>query len=316
MSYLKKVCDSITHLPYFRADDNAALYARHLVTATLQELFRFEYRKMKWASGELISISTNIDAGAREVSWMEIGNTGTADIVADNANDIPTADVEGDLSINKAYTIATAIQYSTQDIRQSRMQGLFDIATEKAVAAREAHDRKLDELIRLGDVPRAITGIVDVSGSYHVTATTGTWTSATAAQINADFQTAWDTVYSGTSGVEEPNTVVFPSTVWGRITSLQNSTASDATVLDFMKKSHPNITLWTVDAGLDTAGDSADACVMIYDRDRTRVRAMMPMALKPLPLEQHGLTFKMVFESRYAGLAVPRPMSICKLSGV
>ena len=317
MSYLKKVCDSVTHLPMFRADDNAAIYARHLVTATLQELFRFEYRKTKWASGELISIATNIDAGAREVSWMEIGNTGAAGIVADNANDIPTADLEGDLSINKAYTVATAIQYSTQDIRQSRLQGLFDIAGEKAQAAREAHDRRIDELIRLGDVPRAITGITAVSGSYDITATTGAWgTTATPAQINSDFQVAWDAIFTGSQGVEEPDTCVMPSTVWGRVNSLQNSVASDATVLDFLKRSHPGVTLWTVDAGLDAAGTAGVPAVMLYSRDRTRVRAMMPMAMRPLPLEQHGLVMKMVFESRYAGLAVPRPRSIAKISGV
>lgn len=317
MSYLKKVCDSVTHLPMFRADDNAAIYARHLVTATLQELFRFEYRKTKWASGELISIATNIDAGAREVSWMEIGNTGAADIVADNANDIPTADLEGDLSINRAYTVATAIQYSTQDVRQSRMQGLFDIAAEKAMAAREAHDRKIDQLIRLGDATKGLVGVIDVSGSFHVTATTGAWGStATAAQINSDFQVAWDAVFNGTEGVEEPDTAVFPSTVWGRLNSLQNSLASDKTVLQFLKESHPNITLWTYDAGLNTAGDAGGAAMMLYSRDRTRLRAMMPMSMRPLPLEQHGLVFKMVFESRYAGLAVPRPLSIAKISGV
>lgn len=317
MSYLKKVCDSVQYLPMFRADDNAAIYARHLVVASLQELFRFEYRKTKWASGELISITSNIDAGAREVSWMEIGNTGTADIVADNANDIPTADLEGDLSINKCYTVATAVEYSTQDVRQSRMQGLFDIATEKAQAAREAHDRKIDELIRLGDVPRGITGITAASGSYDITATTGAWaTTATAVQILADFQVAWDAIFTGSQGVEEPDTAVFPSTVWGRLNSLQNSIASDKTVMQFLKESHPNITLWAVDAGIDTAGNSADAAVMLYSRDRTRVRAMMPMVMRPLPLEQHGIVFKMVFESRYAGLAVPRPRSIAKISGV
>jgi len=317
MSYLKKIVDSVNHIPAFRADDNAAYYARHLVTATLQELFKYEYRDTPWASGELVSISTNVDAGAREVSWLTKGNTGSADIVADNANDIPTADIEGELNINKAYTIATAIQYSTQDIRQSRMQGLFDIASDKAVAAREAHDRKLDELIRLGDVPRAITGIVNASGSFHVTAATGTWaTVATAAQILADFNSGYAAVYTGTTGVERPNTVVFPSTVWPRISTLQNSTASDASVLDYLKKAYPEITLWRPDAGLDTAGDAGGACVMIYNRDRARIRGIMPMALKPTPLEQKGLVFKMVFESRYAGLAIPRPRSICKLSGV
>lgn len=316
-SNLKYVIDSVGHLPMFRTDDNSAIFAQQLVTATLEELFRYEYRRTRWASGELISIATNMNAGADSVAWFELGDVGTADIVADNANDVPTADIQGDLSLNKAYTIATSIQFSTQDVRAARLQGLFDIATEKAVAAREAHDRKLDALIRLGDVSRGLAGVCNVSGSYDITATTGNWaTTATAAQINADFQVAWDAIFQGSQGVEEPDTAVFPSTVWGRISSLQNSIASDATVLDFLKRSHPNITLWQVDAGLDNAGNDGNDCVMLYSRDRSRLRALMPMALQPLPLEQHGLVAKMVFESRYAGLAVPRPRAIARLSGV
>ena len=318
MSYLKRICDSVQYLPMFRADDNAAIYAKHLVTSTLQELFRYEYRRTKWASGELISIGgQGLDAGAQSVAWMDLGNVGTADIVADSANDIPSADLEGSLSLNAVHTIATSISYSTQDVRQSRMQGLFDIASEKATAAREAHDRKLDELIRLGDATKGIAGVTALSGSYDIVATTGAWgTTATAAQVLADFQVAWDAIFSGSQGIEEPDTCVLPSTVWGRLNSLQNSTASDASVMDFLKRSHPGVTLWTVDAGLDTAGTAGGACMMLYSRDRNRLRALMPMAMRPLPLVQDGYNLKMVFESRYAGLAVPRPRALAKLSNI
>lgn len=318
MSYLKRyVRDAAAQIARFTADENSSVYARHLVTATLQELFRFEYRKTKWASGELISIGTNVNEGAREVSWQMLGDVGTAGIVADDANDVPEADIQGTLNLQKVHTIATSIRYSTQDIRQSRMQGLFDIATEKARAAREAHDRQLDTLIRNGDASKGIEGIINASGSHHVTATTGNWdTTATPAQIEADFLVAWSAIFNGSNGVEEPDTVVMASQVWGRVNTLQNSVASDATVLEFLKKSYPNIDLWTYDAALNTAGDDGGPCVMVYSRDRSRVRAIMPMTLRPLPLEQHGLVFRMVFESRYGGLAVPKPRSIAKITGV
>ena len=315
---LKKIIDSVNYLPMCRADNNQAILVRHLVTSTLSEVFRYEYRKTKWASGQLLSYDTSPNPGSREVGWMELGHTGTADIVADNANDIPTADLEGDYNLNKAFTIATAIQFSTQDVRSAQMQGTFNLASEKAAAAREAVDRKLDELVRFGDASKGITGITAVSGSFHVTATTGNWgTSATAAQILADFNVAYSAIFNGTQGVEEPDTMVFPSSVWARVSTLfANPTGGDTTVLVFLKEAYPNITLWTYDAGLNAAGDAGGAAAMLYSRDRNRVRGIMPMALTPRPLEQHGLVMKMVMEQRYAGLATPRPRSICKISNI
>jgi len=298
-------------------DDAQSVYAQHLVTATLQELFRFQYRQTPWASGELISINSNMDAGAASVAWLTVGDVGGADFVADNATDLPTSDVEGTLNLNKAHTISTSIQYSTQDLRASSMSGLIDIAQEKARAARQAHDRKLDEAIRIGNVAKAITGITAAPGSWSVTATTGNWgTSATAVQIVQDFITAYSVMFDGTQGVEEPDTMVLASSVYVRLATLQNSVASDVPVLGYLKEAFPNITLWKSDAGLNTAGATGGPCMMLYNRDSSKIKALMPLMFQPLPLEQKGLVFKMNFESRFAGLATPFPKSILRLSGV
>jgi len=318
MSYLKKIADSALYLPMARVDDTQAVLVRNLLIATLNEVFRYEYRQAKWAQGRLISISsTGLNEGAREVGWMELGSVGMAEVVADNAGDIPTADLEGNYTLNKAHTVAISIAYSQQDVRAARYQGMFDMVAEKAAAAREAHDRKIDELIRLGDPTYGFQGITNAAGRWAVTATTGAWAStASPQQIDSDFQLAYDAIYNGTSGVEEPDTCVLPSTVWGRISSLQHSVADSSTSLDFLKKSHPGISLWEVDAGLNTAGTGGTAAMMLYNRQPTRVRALMPMNLKPLPAEQHGLQMKVIFESRYAGLAVPKPKSVAVLSGI
>ena len=298
-------------------DDAQSVYAQHLVTATLQELFRFSYRNTPWANGELISISSNMDAGAASVAWLMVGDVGGADFVADNATDLPTSDVQGSLNINKAHTISTSIQYSTQDLRASSMSGLIDIAQEKARAARQAHDRKVDEAIRLGNVGKGIIGICQAPGSWHVTAATGNWgTSATAAQIVSDFTVAYSTMFDGTSGVEEPDTMVIASSVYVRLATLQNSVASDKTVLEYLKMAFPAINLWKSDAGLNTAADDGGPCMLLYSRDSSKLKALMPLMFRPLPLEQSGLVYRMAFESRFAGLATPFPKSILSLQGI
>jgi len=286
-------------------------FARNLVLSTLSELFRWEYRGTPWASGELISIGPwGISGGAREYGYLEIGHVGLAGIVADGSSDLPTATLEGDYHTSRIFTVATSIYYSTQDIRASREQGFFDIASEKVAAAREAHDRLINDLIVNGDASLGLSGVLTIPG-LSVVATTGDWaTTATAAQIVADFGLAWSAIFDETDAIENPDAAVFPAAVWTRLTTLINSTSSDITVLDFLKRSYPGISLWTYDPSLPS--DTA----VVYSRDKNRLRVVMPLSLQPLPLVQDGLQFRMAFESRFGGVMSPKPKSRALLTGI
>lgn len=314
-NYIEDATRALTRL---RGDDNGAFLMRHLVTATLSELFRYEFPAAKWASGQLVSIVA-VDEGALAVEWYTLARTGKgAAIVADNATDIPKAGIRAEMEINKAVTVATSIEFSSQELRSSRMQALFDLGAEKAQAAREEVDLQLDQLIRVGSPLHGLQGMLNLSHSHHVSATTGAWatTGTTAAQILADFLLAYSAIYTGSQGIEDPDTVVFPTSVWPRLATTQNSVASDTTILEFLKLAYPRISLWTEDPRLDTGGDDGGPCMMLYSRQSSRIKAFMPMALRPMPQEQHGLVYTTVFESRYAGIAAPRPRSVAKLSGI
>lgn len=316
MGYIKSICDSVKRLPMFIGDSNNAAFARHLVQETLRELFRQEYTQTKWASGELLPINTSVNEGAREFSYFELGQAGKASIVADNATDIPSATVTGDLTLQKVHTVATSFEYSTQDVRQAKLQGLFDMATEKAAACREVHDQEVNSLIRVGDANKGLEGFTNHTGIIVQTAVTGTWSGATAAQIVSDFSTAASFIRTNSNGVENPTAAVFPVAIWTRISTLQNSVASDISVLDYLKKAWPEISTWTWDDGMVTAGVGGTPAVMIYDRNPRKARAVMPMILRPMAPEQHGLTFRVVMESRFGGVITPRPLSALRLDGV
>lgn len=316
----KKYChDSASFITTaLHLDANEGIYVRQLVTSVLSEIFTLEYPDTRWASGELISIGPyGVNPGAREFGWREYGSNGEASIVADNATDLPVADIEGDFQLQKIVNIATSIQYSLVDIDAMKMQGPQDIATMKAAAAREVHDRKLDQLITSGDPAQGITGVGFVPGSFHVNAPSGvSWDTATPAQILADLTAGYNASYNGTNGVEYADSVAVASSVWVRLSTLQNSIASDKTVLEFLKLAFPGIKTWRDDPKLNTLGDGGTRCAMIYRNDPTRLRAVMPKTLVPLPLVQDGMVFKQGFYSRYAGLAVPKPLSIVKLQGI
>jgi|GEM_PF-3452433 len=316
-NYHDAVAASVKALPMFRADVSTGVFAEQLVRYTLQEVFRFEYAETKFASGELLTIDTGVSEGAKEYSYLELDHSGRAEIVADNATDLPLADISGRNNIRAIKTLGVAVTYSTQDVRTAQLQGRFDIATEKAQSAREAMDRLIDDLMRTGDGAAGLEGFTNHSGINVLQAPTGTWATATSAQIVDDFNFAANASLIETDGVESPDSAIFPVEQWTRISTLPFDPAGGTTtVLEYLQKAHPQINLWTWDYGLSTVGAGATPSVMVYNRDRTKVRGVVPMLMRALPAEQHMLNFKLGFETRYGGIIAPKPRSIVRLDGV
>ena len=313
---LKQITDSVRDLPMFRHDTQTGLFAQQLVTATFAELFRFEFTETKWMNGGLIPISTSLNEGATEYSYVESESSGRASIVSDHSTDIPMADLTGRNNIRSIKTVAVGVTYSTQEIRSARMQGLFDIATEKARSAREAMDRTLNDLIRTGDAASALEGVTNHSGIVVANAVNGTWQTAAAADIVEDVTTAINALINASGGVEVPDTVIMDVASYTRLSTLQNSIASDITVLQYLQRAFPMITRWDWEPGLNDVSATGGASMLAYRNESTRLRAVFPMLMQALPPMQQNLCFKLAFETRFGGVMVPRPRSILRLDGI
>ena len=146
---------------------------------------------------------------------------------------------------------------------------------------------------------------------------TGSWQTATAAQIVADFTLAAKTPMDQSDAVEVPNTALFDVATWTRISTLQNSTASDITVLQFLQRAFPNITRWDWEPGLSVADAAGTGpAVLVYDNNSRKQKAVFPMMMQALPPERKGLSFEIAFESRFGGVIMPRPRAMLRLDGV
>jgi hypothetical protein len=313
---IRMVADSAKDL--YRSDIQTGQLAQQLVLVTMRELFRHEFPEKKWVNGGLVNISTSIDEGAKEFSYVENVHSGEAAIIADNATDIPAADVTGRNNLRNIHTVADFVTYSTQDLRSARLQGVFDIATEKAVAAREAMDLKLNNLIRDGEEVAGLRGITNAPGINVTPAGTGTWqTTATGAQMAQDVIDATLISTNTTDGVETPNTWVFDVASLTKLsTEVHLPAASDRTVLSFLREALPQITRWESEAGMVTAGITGGPAGLCYNNTPTRVRAVFPMMMQALPPQAHKLGFQLFFESRFGGVIVPRPLSVTRLDNI
>jgi len=242
--------------------------------------------------------------------------SGRAGLIGPQADDVPAAEISGARTIRPIHAYGIYLTYSRKDLRRAAVQGMFDVASEKAAAAREGHDETLDDLIRSGDQSIGLYGMINHPGIQIENAATSNWQSATAVQIVAAFTAAVTAMMNSTDGVVVPNSVLFDVATYTRITTLQNSTASDITVMDYLKKSFPMITSWDWEPGLKTGAADGGPCCLVYRKDRSRQRVILPMSLRAYPPEQRGFNFRIYLESEFGGVMMPKPRDVKRIDGV
>jgi hypothetical protein len=310
-----------------RVHGKDSVFVESMTTAVLSEVFRKRYEAHKFVGGGLMPLDTSADAGALAVAWDDAGaTTDQGDgFVADTATDIPTEDVNLERRSNPAHTIARAYTYSDTMIDTARM-GNYDPIVDKADRAREAWERNLNDAIRFGSPAKNVPGFYRHPDISVTPANTGNWATATAAQIVQDFSSAVDNIMQRTDGVGAPTAAIFDIPTWRLIETLQNSVASDISVLEYLQRTHRSITTWTWDAGLLGQGDGGTGegrnytggsnCCMIYRNDRQTLRGLLPKGMTPKGPQEDGLAYKTIFWGRYAGLAIPRPLEVVRLEGL
>ena len=312
-----EVLDDLHSHHRFRRDSQNGILARQLVLATLRELFRHEHTATKWVDDGLIDISTGINAGANEYSYQEVESVGEAEFVADDATDIPQATIQGQNNIHEIKTMAIGISYSRQDMRAASMQGLYDVVTEKVMAAREGHNRRMNRAIRVGVPGTSLEGVVNRQGIIVANAINGNWQAATFQQIEEDVNAAINAIINQSDGVEVPNTVLFDVATWSLLNTKPRGPGDNTlTIMDFLRRAHPEITRWDWEPGLKGVSATGGASMLVYRNDSSRLRAQAPLIMAPTPPEVRGFSFMLNFETRYGGVMCPRPRSILRLDGI
>ena len=302
---------------YMRSDASLGVIAEQLAIETLTQLYRFKYPSTKYADGSLLSIDTSVDEGASVYAYTELEDLGHADLVAENATDLPNVDIAGHNNLREIRTVASSITFTTQDLRASQRRGVVNIAQEKARSARRAMDRILNQLIRTGRPSANLRGFTNHPGIKLLAAPVGNWLTAAPATIRDEFATAVNAPGIDSDAVLEVNTVSMSRAIWGRLHSLQNGPGDTGyTVMRYLVENNPQITKWESEFGHRSIGPGGTDAMMLYNRDSDIAKAILPMPMRPLPVEERGLNSVMGFEMRYGGVIAPQPKGILKLSGI
>jgi hypothetical protein len=301
-----------------RLDANEGVFfARQLEYVRAQT---YDVKRPKLSALALMPVDTSIPEGANTITYRQFDEVGMAKVVGNYANDLPRADVVGKEFTSPIRTIGNAYGYNTQEIRNAMFAGV-NLNGKKATAATKAQEQKINQLAFAGDADNGLPGLLNNSNVPEVTlladgtGSSKTFASKTADKIVRDINALINKVITQSKGIHRVTEVWLPVEQYALIATVQNSSASDATILSFLKEVHPGVTFNQV-VELDGAGAGGADRMYALENSRDNWQLNIPMMIKQHTPQQVGLEFVVPVESRFGGVTIEYPLSMAYSDGI
>jgi hypothetical protein len=309
---------------------DSAFFARELEQIKARV---WERQYPPYSAWDLFPLSTEIDPGAETIVWQEMDRVGVAKVISAYATDLPRVDVYGTENVSQIRTVGDSYGFSNQDIRAARLAGK-PLDSRKAQAARQAMDATMNRVAWFGDRKHGLKGVLETANANLVIAATavaapnGTaWSSTsgkTPAEILADLHNLYQASRTASNDVERIDTIVLPPDPYGYINTEPRSTTSDTTILEFFRRTHPEVRTVTTAveltsvpaASLPSGAASAANVAMAYSRSDEKLTHEIPMMFTQHTEQIQGLEHVVPCEGRTGGVIVYRPVSISFMEGI
>lgn len=268
----------------------------------------------------LLPVSTEQDPGAEHIIWRSFDAVGTAKLVSDYANDYPRVDIGGEEHTSPIKEIGASYGYSIKEIRRAQKAGI-SLDAKKAVACRRAIDEKQDAIAWKGDAKGKLPGFINHPGITEYVPANGTgggkaWSGKTPDEIVADFAGIISAAPESTNGIENPDTVIMPLSLYNKLQNTPYGSNRDKTILGFIRENYPQITRieWVQD--LVGAGAGNTNRVMAYARDPLKVEVQIPQRFEQMPPQLTGKVYDIICSQSTGGTLVYYPQSVVFADGL
>ncbi len=310
--------DSVEHL---FTDDNETAVMHRSATVIEKEIYRFLKPETKYR--QLIPISNSDGEGALNIVYHMWDQVGMAVVIADDATDIPRADVFGKEFSQRVKSLAISFGYTRQEVRTAALANVA-LPTEKAAAARTGLRQKENQLAWEGETASGIKGFLDNENIPVLAAANPgsgtTFVVKTADQIIADFTAAVSKVREQSKGIHEADTCIMPIPQYNIISTRPRSTNSDMTVLEYLTKPGNSFGLktitWLPFELTSRFTNGTEDGMVLYKMDKAVLTLRIPMEFRLYPAQAKGLGFYIPGESRFGGVVVRYPLACLFFTGI
>lgn len=297
---------------HFDAGESAVLSRQLLYIKTREANILYPNLKAR----QFIPVSNEIPSGATQFSIKIWDIKGMAKIVSDYANDFPSVNVAVTEVLAPIRSIGDSYEYTIQELRAAAMVPGLSLDVRRASAARMMHERKIETIAALGDTPNGLGGFLKNANIPLVAGLTGTWSSATAAQILSDMNAIAQTIVTQSKQIHQADTMVLGTAQWGIVATTPYSTLNPDTILQVFLRNSPyirNVDQW-VQSDLANVGNNGPR-IVAYQRDPMVLELEIPQEFEQLPPQLRGMTNMVPCHSRIGGVSVHYPLAAVYADG-
>lgn len=186
----------------------AGLHLSRRLEQLLPGVIGKRYRKLLFSEGEIVPTLADLEVGAKEVVRERVGETGTARLLANNANDIPLVNLDLGEDKYPVFMIAAGLGYSFQDMRSIQKAGNANMISSRRIsAANRVIEERDNKFAAFGDTALGLTGFVN-NAAVTANSTTFNPYTATPDQLADFFMDEISPVVRSSNSAEIPGDVI------------------------------------------------------------------------------------------------------------
>jgi len=257
-------------------------------------------------------------AGLESLGYHQLDYSGEMSLIGSGSTDSP--EVAGTLA---EFTFPVGkygchYKWTHQDL-EAAMRSNTPLSARKALAARKASEQKIENVALFGDLVNTnIKGLFSNSLTS-ISGTTGTWSSATDAQILADVEDLLiGTIGANGDTLDDPDSILVSESLWGYLCrtrtntdwSIKKAIQENFGIKNFYKSARLN----SMTNSLNSI--SSANVMMAYKQDAEIMELQIAREFEQLPVERNGLEYRVECLLDSAGLFVYHPKSIGFIKGL
>jgi hypothetical protein len=280
----------------------------------------YDVKRVNLNAFTLMPISTEIPEGATTHTYRQYDTVGMAKIIANYADDLPRADLVGKEFTSPIRTIGNAYGYNVKEIRSAIYAGI-NLNAKKSAATARVQQELMNRLAFFGDADHGLPGLLNNTNIPEVTiladgtGSSKTFATKSADKVVRDVNALINKIITQSKGVHRATEVWMPVDQYALISTTQNSSASDVTILEFLQRNHPGVTFREV-VELDGAGAAGADRMYALENSIDNWQLEIPMMMRQYSPQQQGLEFVIPMESSFAGVIVEYPLAFSFADGI
>lgn len=279
----------------------------------------FDVKYTMFRARDFIPVSHEVPSGAEQWSFWSWDLVGMAKVISNYASDFESVDVFKTEVITNIKSLGAKYSYTIQDMRRVALtgpQGGGQLDYKRAAAARRVIEARIDDIAAVGLTEAGFTGLVNNGSVPLISAPTGSWSTATAADMIGDLNAAFAKVITQSNGVEVADTALLPINEFSIFSQTPYSSLVPTMAMRLFLENNPyckNIDQWWKLTNQNAGGNGGR--IVVYRRDENALTLEIPQEFEQFAPQLEGMQYEIPCHARIGGVVFYYPLSAVYMDG-